>query len=110
MRRRGWNATTLRRPEGSVNSIDKSLAGGQRGGQEALQEELLAQVSAKSGARQSGEELRESAAAKAERLRRETTETMEWIAERLRMEPRRIWRISCTGRNDEVLKKHDTID
>ncbi len=86
-------------------------------GQEALKEELLAQVSARSGAWHYGEELRESAAAKAERiaaeelrrrgwntttlgrrrkgdpekvviaerLRRETTMTMEWIAERLKM-------------------------
>jgi hypothetical protein len=86
-------------------------------GDEALKKELLAQMSEKAGASHYGEELRESAEAKAERivtkemkrlgwngeelkrrrkgdrgkarlarrLRRETTVSLRWVAERLRM-------------------------
>jgi hypothetical protein len=43
-------------------------------------------------------------------LRRETTMTLAWIAERLQMGARRIWHICSTGTGEGARKRHDTID
>jgi REP element-mobilizing transposase RayT len=113
-------------------------------GDEALKQELLDQVSAKSGIWHYGDELRESAEAKAERivteelqqrgwdaaallirrkgdaaklamaarLRRETTMTLQWIADRLRMGTRTYLAhlLYWHHRRDKHRKKHNTID
>ena len=111
-------------------------------GADQLKQELLAQVSAKAGKFHYGEELRESAAAKAERivqeeltkrkweaktlaarpkgevgkvavaqrLRRETTMTLAWIAERLEMGAKTHLAHLLYWHGRASKKKHDTID
>ena len=111
-------AAALEQRRGAEDGVEfKPIRRGWFFGEETLKQELLAQVSAQAGKSHYGEEVRESAEAKAERmvkaemkqrkwgekalaawrkgdvrkvalarrLRRETTVTLGWIAERLRM-------------------------